>query len=323
MAEVIQQIGAYAGFAAIVGLAVLSALYFSQARDLKRLREWAARAPDRTGAPARSAGDARPDTDRGAVPRSAATPGRSSGEAALPAAAGAATAASAPPAGAMAAGDSGPRSQRSPAATALRAGQPPPSAVGAPTQAGARPVTRPPSPGGARDQPRGGPQRGPVSVARPEARPPSRPTERSNLPYVALAVVGVLIVVGAGAFAIGLIGGGEEPVPNARSGRAAQPQAPVDPASVTFSVLNGTGVDGLAKQVADELEAAGYRRGNVTNASQQKAESAVLYAQGARADAQAVARELDISQIEASDSRSRSLAGDSSVVVVVGADQTR
>ena len=92
---------------------------------------------------------------------------------------------------------------------------------------------------------------------------------------------------------------------------------------MTFSVLNGTGVDGLAKQVADELEAAGYRRGNVTNASQQKAESAVLYAQGARADAQAVARELDISQIEASDSRSRSLAGDSSVVVVVGADQTR
>src|SRR5436190_4308487 len=43
----IKEIGAYAGLGAIVGLAVLSALYFSQARDLKRLREWAGRAPER------------------------------------------------------------------------------------------------------------------------------------------------------------------------------------------------------------------------------------------------------------------------------------
>ena len=45
--EIIEQIGAYAGLASIVGLAILSALYFSQARDVKRLREWAGRAPER------------------------------------------------------------------------------------------------------------------------------------------------------------------------------------------------------------------------------------------------------------------------------------
>lgn len=45
--EMLQQIGSYAGLAAVPGLAVLAALYFSQARDVKRLREWAARAPDR------------------------------------------------------------------------------------------------------------------------------------------------------------------------------------------------------------------------------------------------------------------------------------
>ncbi len=45
--EMLQEIGSYAGFAAVVGLAVLSALYFSQARDVKRLREWAGRAPER------------------------------------------------------------------------------------------------------------------------------------------------------------------------------------------------------------------------------------------------------------------------------------
>ncbi|HEU0019843.1 MAG TPA: LytR C-terminal domain-containing protein [Thermoleophilaceae bacterium] len=50
--EILQEIGSYAGFAAILGLAVLSALYFSQARDVKRLREWAGRAPERGPSPA-------------------------------------------------------------------------------------------------------------------------------------------------------------------------------------------------------------------------------------------------------------------------------
>jgi LytR cell envelope-related transcriptional attenuator len=45
--HIIEQIGSYAGLAAVVGLAVLAALYFSQARDVKRLREWAGRAPER------------------------------------------------------------------------------------------------------------------------------------------------------------------------------------------------------------------------------------------------------------------------------------
>ncbi len=79
----------------------------------------------------------------------------------------------------------------------------------------------------------------------------------------------------------------------------------------------------FVKQVADELEAAGYRRGNVTNATGQQAESVVLYARTARREAQAVARELDISQTEPVDARSRTLAGDATVVIVVGADQTR
>ena len=42
------QIGAIAAFAALLGIAVLSLLFFSQARELKRLREWAGRAPERS-----------------------------------------------------------------------------------------------------------------------------------------------------------------------------------------------------------------------------------------------------------------------------------
>jgi hypothetical protein len=70
---IVQEIGAVAGWAAVVGLAVLSALYFSQARDVKRLREWAGRAPERSGAgvtalPGRAAGVPPP-----AQPQTAAT----------------------------------------------------------------------------------------------------------------------------------------------------------------------------------------------------------------------------------------------------------
>src|SRR5258708_14149683 len=43
----IKDYGSYAGIAAILGLAVLALLYFAQAREVKRLREWAGRAPER------------------------------------------------------------------------------------------------------------------------------------------------------------------------------------------------------------------------------------------------------------------------------------
>lgn len=45
--EVIKEIGAFAGLAAFVGLALLAMLAFSQARDIRRLREWAGSAPER------------------------------------------------------------------------------------------------------------------------------------------------------------------------------------------------------------------------------------------------------------------------------------
>ncbi len=45
--ELIRQIGAFAGLASFVGLAVLAMLAFSQARDIRRLREWAGSAPER------------------------------------------------------------------------------------------------------------------------------------------------------------------------------------------------------------------------------------------------------------------------------------
>ncbi len=43
----IERFGSYFGYAAIIGIGVLSLLYFAQAREVKRLREWAGRAPER------------------------------------------------------------------------------------------------------------------------------------------------------------------------------------------------------------------------------------------------------------------------------------
>lgn len=43
----IKDIGAFAGLVAFLGLALLAMLSFSQARDLRRLREWAGSAPER------------------------------------------------------------------------------------------------------------------------------------------------------------------------------------------------------------------------------------------------------------------------------------
>ncbi|HEX5714450.1 MAG TPA: LytR C-terminal domain-containing protein [Solirubrobacterales bacterium] len=47
MLKVIEQIGAFAGLAAFIGLAVLALLSFTQGRDIRRLREWAGSAPER------------------------------------------------------------------------------------------------------------------------------------------------------------------------------------------------------------------------------------------------------------------------------------
>jgi hypothetical protein len=45
--QTFEKIGSYAGLAAMIGLGVLALLYFAQAREVKRLREWAGRAPER------------------------------------------------------------------------------------------------------------------------------------------------------------------------------------------------------------------------------------------------------------------------------------
>ncbi len=47
LSDLIERGGSYAGLAAFFGLAVMAILYFAQAREVRRLRDWAGRAPER------------------------------------------------------------------------------------------------------------------------------------------------------------------------------------------------------------------------------------------------------------------------------------
>jgi hypothetical protein len=49
MTDLIDRIGPYLGIAAFLGLAILAFLIIQQAREVRRLREWAGRAPERAG----------------------------------------------------------------------------------------------------------------------------------------------------------------------------------------------------------------------------------------------------------------------------------
>ncbi|HEX6459167.1 MAG TPA: LytR C-terminal domain-containing protein [Thermoleophilaceae bacterium] len=297
--HLVQEIGSYAGFAAVVGLAVLSALYFSQARDVKRLREWAGRAPERAAEEeARIAAQAQAAQTQAQQQRTAAAASGGGATVAAPAV----------------------RPQPGNAA-------PPPSGV---------PTPPPPTLPTARSAPAGDrpsyPILGNVGHGDPWYRRISWPAPR----YIALIVVGILVIGAGAAYGISQLtknngsgsgtanvshisGGGSSSSSSHHSHRTAS----LDPKSITVAVLNGTTVTGLAATVADKVEQAGFRRGNTNNAltQGQQAESVVEYSNGNQRAAELVGKRLGISQVEKIDPQTQGLAGDATVTVIVGADK--
>jgi hypothetical protein len=167
---------------------------------------------------------------------------------------------------------------------------------------------------------------------------PPRPSEpwyrRVGAGYLAVALVCLLILGGAGAYGVSQLvsdddGGGsgeEQGAPSDEGREAGQPErrrgAAVNPANVTVAVLNGTTVPGLAATLSDEVAAAGFKVGTITNFSdQQLAESVVQYAPGHEAEARAVSRRLKVTQREPVNPSSQALAGDATVIVIAGADK--
>ena len=297
--HLVQEIGSYAGFAAVVGLAVLSALYFSQARDVKRLREWAGRAPERAAEEeARIEAQAQAAQNQTQQKRAAA------------ASAGGATVAA-------------PAVRPQPSAT------PPPSGVPTPpppTLPSSRPTGAPP------------PSTPILGNMRPREawyRRIQWPAPR----YIALIVVGILVLGagaaygvsqlnnsdggGNGSAALSSSSGGGGSSSSSKSSKHSHKTAAINKGSITVAVLNGTTVTGLAATVADKVEQAGFRRGNTNNAltQGQQAESVVEYSDGNVKAAELVGKKLGITQVEKIDPQTQGLAGDATVTVIVGADK--
>jgi hypothetical protein len=161
------------------------------------------------------------------------------------------------------------------------------------------------------------------------------PKKKRNPVYVVLGVAGVLVLGAAAAVGVpALVNGSKDDnkpssSQSAKSTTAAKTKkaaAPVAPDKITVAVLNGTTIPGLAAQVGDRVDAEGFTLGTVSNASQTqgpRANSVAMYASGHRRDASQVARKLNIRNIAPIDSNSQSIAGDASVVVIVGSDKTQ
>jgi LytR cell envelope-related transcriptional attenuator len=293
--HLVQEIGSYAGFAAVVGLAVLSALYFSQARDVKRLREWAGRAPERAAEEeARIAAQAQ--TAQAQQQRPAAASG------------GGATVAA-------------------PAVRPQTAATPPPSGVPAPpppTLPSSRPTAAPtPST----------PILGDMEEGDPWYRRISWPAPRYVvLIAVGILVIGAGAAYGVTQLRDnggGSSGSNASQKSSGGSGSSAKSKkshkaAPLDTKSITVAVLNGTTVTGLAATTADKVEQAGFKRGNTDNAltQGQQAESVVEYAKGSDNEraARLVGKKLGISQFEPIDPDTQRRAGGATVAVIIGAD---
>jgi hypothetical protein len=190
----------------------------------------------------------------------------------------------------------------------------------------------------------------PAAPARPAPQPtaiiPPPRTEPwyrrlvANPIYLVLAIAGVLILGSAAAFGVrelvseddgggGSTAGGQQQISDEGSGGGEDRQRErrrgggVTPANVTVAVLNGTTVPGLAATLSDQVEEAGFQEGTIANflPNQQLAESVVQYTPGHEREAAAVSRRLDIAQREAANPSSQELAGDATVIVLVGADK--
>src|SRR4051812_40748037 len=284
--------------AAIPGLAVLSALYFSQARDVRRLRDWAGRAPERTAEAAqggRVVARPAPQTAAAQQPATAARPAPAT-QAASAAGAGGGTA-----------------TATRPAATAAPGTHPPVPRVhtgGQTTILGA----------GA-----GGSDNGQDPWYRRAAD--RLPAAR----YIAIVLVGIAVIGGGIAYGLTQMGGDSSSSSSSSDGNVGSKSSKKDdsgtsapvvkPADVSVAVLNGTTVNGLASNIGTKLEQQGFRVGNEDNSNQgQVNESVVLFRPGKSREAALVRRRLKLTQIEPADQQSLAQSGGADVIVVLGSD---
>lgn len=258
--DLIERVGAVLGLAAFLGLAVLALLYFQQARDVRRLREWAGKAPERAAAAAQQSALARAEP-AGEAPGTAPARGSLLGR----------------------------------GATRLRARL---ARLGARLEAGWRAVDH----------------RSPLDL-------------RVMVGLAAVAIGAAAALTGG----FGLLGADEDAERPAAERAAPAGEEVTEEATekvVEVAVLNGTstatspGVPGLAGDVGEQVEAAGYRVAEVADAQTPFAETLVMYEAGQKAAAAELASDppgsLDPAPLQPMSAEVRELAGGAGVALVVG-----
>ncbi len=160
---------------------------------------------------------------------------------------------------------------------------------------------------------------------------PERSPRRATVLIVGGAIVGVLAIV----LAVSLLKGGGGGTPIAHSTSTPTTQAhrtgahkaasavASNPSETAVVVLNGTSTPDLAHHLASDLQQGGYTLAAASAGVPPgtHATTVVEYAPGHRVDARAVAKALDVTQVQALESTIASLAGSATVVVLAGADQ--
>lgn len=328
--EQVEKYGAYIGIAAFFGLAVLTLLYFAQAREVKRLREWAGRAPERA-AELEQAGYAQEVRRAPAVQPVAAQPQRVAQ--AQPVTAVTANGAVqlkpeevAALAFARAAGVHEPHEPKhhpAPAAVAASAVAPSQTVADVPpaptpsTNGGGGHVPPPPATPAARRVEPLPPRRTQQPPPRRGAAAPPPRRDGGTRGIVIGAILAVLVIAAVG-YGFMQMGGDDTPVqPNATSTPTAEadggggdgdatPTATAEPGvtkeDAQIVVFNATTTGQLAAKYKAELVADGYPDGNIEPATlgeaAQTTTSTVMYARGDKAAAEQVADVLGIERVE-------------------------
>jgi len=355
----VEKYGAYVGIAAFFGLAILSLLYFAQAREVKRLREWAGRAPERAAELEYEIAEHAQEVRRAPVAQPArvvAQPQRTvvpepvtNGVTQLKPEEVAALAF------ARAAGVHEPHEPKPHPVPAAAAAAPLATAtVAEPALNGGGNGAPPPATPAARrsEQPAPlPPRRKPPAARRPAPSAPP-PRESNTRAVVLTAVVGVAVLAAAAALAFGVFGGDDKPSP----GTAGQPTAtataegsdkskgndkpkptptPGRKSDAKVMVYNATGVPQLAAGYVNELTGAGYTKeqtGADTLAEDQATQTSyVMYGPHFERQARLVAQELGIEQTVALDDAIKTALASTTeaakqkgwnVVVVLGQDKS-
>jgi hypothetical protein len=329
----VSSVGADAGFAAIVGLAILVLLYFAQARETSSLRDQSVSASERVAELERrlsqlgsAAGrvvsqpqaEEQPALLLPAAPAGVAAPALASATRLIPLPAQLVRAPTPAPAPAMPAAV--PASEVAiaprpatvtppPATVAASGGGAPPVATPAPVPAaapaasngtGEHTIARPASVGAG--QPRPVKKIRPGGGYTPPPPPPLRPGRRGPGARRFVPVLVGVVLAGIAVAALLIVtssGGGSSNAPAAGSttnAPASRTKAAFRPSSVTVAVLNGTDVSQLAHRVALKLQHVGYKEGTVATASDQTHSATLVgYLGGHRHAAVEVAKALGLS----------------------------